>query len=287
MSHTPLFRHLQPKPTVTMGGFCLSRSMARTALCSGTLGRRGLSAKAPLRCFSKSQNLPEDLLELPLSDLQSSLDDAVLAEEYEKAVLLRDVIKAKEEDDALLVLERELQAAIEREDYTDAARCRDAMAEEIAKRPPAETPSPADPGPMSGSGTTSSKMTEGVRIDVQSIHVPAHSGPQGNMFAYQITITNVSHPTTIKLISRHWEIKDSKGRERIVDGEGVVGAQPELEPGQSFTYSSNCPIQTATGSMKGHFEFYSRASATASWNTSFLVDVAEFRLDVSGPRAFD
>jgi ApaG protein len=217
---------------------------------------------------------------MPVSDLQSSLDDAVLAEEYEKAAMLRDAINAKKEEDTLLVLERELRAAIEVEDYEDAARCRDAIAEEIASRPP-----PAPTG--SSSGTRSSATTEGVRVDVQSIFLPQHSGVQGNMFAYQITITNVAHPTTIKLISRHWEIKDAKGRERIVDGEGVIGEQPELAPGESFTYQSSCPLQTATGSMKGHFEFYSRASTSTSWSTSFLVYIAQFGLDVAAPRSFD
>ena len=260
------------------------------------------------RCqVGRKGSVPPELLELPVTDLQSSLDEAVVAEEYEKAAILRDAINAKKEGDRLLVLERELREAVEEEAYEEAARCRDAIADEIASRP---LPVPVE----SSSGTRSSATTEGVRVDVQSIFVPQvclvwpspalwvvrpacltraprslvlqHSGVQGNMFAYQISITNVAHPTKIKLISRHWEIKDGQGRERIVDGEGVVGEQPELAPGETFTYSSSCPLQTESGRMKGHFEFYSRASTSTSWNTSFLVYVAEFLLDVSAPRAF-
>jgi ApaG protein len=215
-----------------------------------------------------------------LTDLETQLTQAVTDENYELAAQLRDQIAAKKEEDPIVVLEAELRAAVEAEDYGLAAECRDKIADEIARRPP-------PPPTKSSSGTRSSATTEGVRVDVQSIFVPQHSGVQGNMFAYQITITNVAHPTTIKLISRHWEIKDAKGRERIVDGEGVVGEQPELAPGESFTYQSSCPLQTERGTMKGHFEFYSRASTSTSWNTSFLVYVAQFGLDVAAPQAFE
>lgn len=131
-------------------------------------------------------------------------------------------------------------------------------------------------------------MTEGVEVEVQSIYVPQHNAMTGGyMFAYKINITNKEHPTTIKLVSRKWEITDAKGRVKVVDGTGVIGEQPELSPGESFTYQSVCPLETSRGSMKGHFEMYSRASPTSSWNTSFLVDIGEFELDVNGPSTFE
>ena len=257
----------------------MRRSIGRRAsVLSYTLRCRRGGATRPFRC--NSQRDLDEFLDVDLSDLQSSLDEAVVAEEYEKAAILRDAINKKKEEDPIISLERSLREAVEVENYEQAARLRDAIAEEIATRP---LPMPVE----SSSGTRSSATTEGVRVDVQSIFVPQHSGVQGNMFAYQITIVNVAHPTTIKLISRHWEIKDAKGRERIVDGEGVVGEQPELAPGESFTYQSSCPLQTDSGSMKGHFEFYSRASQSTSWNTSFLAYVAEFELNVRAPRSFD
>ncbi len=125
------------------------------------------------------------------------------------------------------------------------------------------------------------RTTEGVEVEVQSVYVPQHNGMTGGyMFAYKIQITNKAHPTTIKLVSRRWEITDAKGRVKVVEGTGVIGQQPELAPGETFTYQSVCPLETSTGRMRGQFEMYSRASPDSSWNTSFLVDVGEFRFDV-------
>ena len=73
-------------------------------------------------------------------------------------------------------------------------------------------------------------------------------------FAYEITITNhMDQP--VRLLNRHWIITHGNGFMEEVRGEGVVGEQPRLEPGQSFTYSSGALISTATGSMAGSYEF--------------------------------
>lgn len=145
------------------------------------------------------------------------------------------------------------------------------------------TPPPPEPA-----CTVSSKVTEGVRVAVKSIFVPQQSRPESSsyLFAYKITITNESHPTTIKLVARRWIITDANGRQQEVQGPGVVGEQPELAPGESFSYQSACPLRTATGSMKGTYEMYSRPSDTGPWTTSFLVDIAEFGLDTQGPISF-
>jgi ApaG protein len=102
------------------------------------------------------------------------------------------------------------------------------------------------------------------------------------MFVYRIRITNQSS-TKVKLINRHWIITDAEGVERHVRGSGVVGAQPELEPGGAFEYRSACPLRTATGSMKGEYEFHGHSEGRG-WITSFLVDVGEFGLTVDGPK---
>ncbi len=73
----------------------------------------------------------------------------------------------------------------------------------------------------------------------------------------------------------------------MVEGQGVVGAQPILEPGESFTYQSVCPLETPRGRMKGSYEMYSRASPSGQWSTSFLVDIGEFGLDAFGPVNFE
>ena len=242
--------------------------------------RRGFE----LRCRSQKYEFEEDELALletmELDDLRSSMDDAIEQELYEKAAVLRDrIIEKEQEKNPVLLLKQQLELAVEEERYLDAAELRDKISV-LAPVPENDQASAAQ--------CCSNTVTEGVEVSVQSIYVPQHSGSTAEyMFAYKITITNVSHPTTIKLVARRWEITDGKGRMRIVEGSGVIGEQPELRPGASFTYQSVCPLETTSGKMKGHFEMYSRASPNTSWNTSFLVDIAEFSLDVDGPQYFN
>ena len=73
------------------------------------------------------------------------------------------------------------------------------------------------------------------------------------LWAYHIRVEN-GGPVAIQLVSRHWEITDGYGALHIVDGEGVVGEQPVIAPGDSFDYVSACPLATSTGSMEGSFQ---------------------------------
>lgn len=72
------------------------------------------------------------------------------------------------------------------------------------------------------------------------------------VFTYTITVHN-SLSYTVKLLSRKWDIFDSVGKHHIVEGEGVVGLQPEIAPGESFTYSSWCPLDSNLGTMEGKY----------------------------------
>lgn len=101
----------------------------------------------------------------------------------------------------------------------------------------------------------SSATTEGIRVDVESSFVPERSAPaRGHyFFSYRITITN-DGDRPARLVSRHWVITDGNGRVEHVRGAGVVGEQPRLEPGQSFTYQSFCPLTTPIGSMAGSYQ---------------------------------
>jgi len=85
-------------------------------------------------------------------------------------------------------------------------------------------------------------------------YVPEQSDPQAPLylFAYTITIRN-SGEVAAQLVARHWEIEDARGQTQQVDGLGVVGHQPLLQPGQSFRYSSSVPLRTPMGLMSGHF----------------------------------
>ncbi len=98
------------------------------------------------------------------------------------------------------------------------------------------------------------KTTEGVRISVEVFYQPDYSKPTSGdyMFAYRITITNESD-YAVKLLSRHWNIVDANGVYREVEGEGVVGQQPVIEPGASHQYVSGSQIKTEIGKMFGTY----------------------------------
>lgn len=97
--------------------------------------------------------------------------------------------------------------------------------------------------------------TEGVKVSVETQYQPEYSNPANEhfMFAYKIHIENQSE-YTIQLMRRHWHIFDSNGTRREVEGEGVVGLQPVIEPGESHEYISGCNLKTDMGSMKGEYQ---------------------------------
>lgn len=102
---------------------------------------------------------------------------------------------------------------------------------------------------------TSNAVTRGVRVIVEAEYAPSHSQPaQGRwFFLYTVLITNEGHET-VQLVTRHWVITDAGGHVEEVRGPGVVGQQPVLEPGESFEYTSGCPLGTPWGSMRGSYQ---------------------------------
>jgi len=102
---------------------------------------------------------------------------------------------------------------------------------------------------------TSTALTRGVRVSVTSSFLPDESAPTSErfVFAYHVTIANEGRET-VQLRTRHWVITDSAGRVQEVRGAGVVGAQPVLEPGQSFEYTSFCVLPTPRGTMTGSYQ---------------------------------
>jgi len=97
-------------------------------------------------------------------------------------------------------------------------------------------------------------ITEGVRVSVLTQYQPEYSTPMQAhyVFTYRITIENHSEHT-IQLLRRHWHIYDSNGTIREVEGEGVVGLQPVLEPGEIHQYVSGCNLKTSIGKMLGTY----------------------------------
>jgi ApaG protein len=104
---------------------------------------------------------------------------------------------------------------------------------------------------------TSSATTEGIRVRVQSLYLPDQSSPVDDryVFAYTITISNEG-ARTAQLRTRHWVITDARGEIEEVRGDGVVGEQPRLQPGQTFQYTSGCVLQTPVGTMHGSYRMW-------------------------------
>lgn len=112
-------------------------------------------------------------------------------------------------------------------------------------------------------------------ITVRPQFLPEHSSPEEEqfVFAYTVTIRNTGE-TTAQLVSRHWIITDANNRTEEVKGEGVVGEQPILQPGEAFEYTSGCPLPTPVGSMKGSYLF------VAEDGTQFEAAIPEFVLSI-------
>ena len=95
-----------------------------------------------------------------------------------------------------------------------------------------------------------------IEIEVSPRFIDDQSAPEDGRFAFAYTIRIHNRGTMpARLISRHWRITDGRGMIQLIDGAGVVGEQPVIEPGRSHDYVSGCPLGTPHGSMEGHFTF--------------------------------
>ncbi len=101
----------------------------------------------------------------------------------------------------------------------------------------------------------STAITQGIRVTVRSEYLPDRSSPTQRtyVFAYTVTIANEG-TAPAQLRSRHWIITDGDSNVQEVKGDGVVGAQPLLRPGQSFEYTSHCALRTPRGTMRGTYQ---------------------------------
>jgi ApaG protein len=119
----------------------------------------------------------------------------------------------------------------------------------------------------------SEAVTNNIRVEVLSRYSPENSQPsQGAwIFQYTVRITNQG-ADTVQLVSRHWIITDALDQSNEVKGPGVVGETPVLAPGESFKYSSWCPLKTPTGTMHGTYQM------ARSDGSQFDIDIAAFGL---------
>ncbi|HKS34003.1 MAG TPA: Co2+/Mg2+ efflux protein ApaG [Enterobacteriaceae bacterium] len=115
-----------------------------------------------------------------------------------------------------------------------------------------------------------------VCVQVQSVYIESQSSPDDEryVFAYTVTIRNLGR-TPVQLLSRYWRITNGNGKETEVQGEGVVGVQPHIPPGDEYQYTSGAVIETPLGTMQGHYQMVD------DQGNAFTLDIPVFRLAVS------
>jgi ApaG protein len=118
-------------------------------------------------------------------------------------------------------------------------------------------------------------VTRNIEVRVEPFYLDERSDPSQSRYvwAYRVTIANNSQ-VPVQLLSRYWHITDGEGRVEEVRGAGVVGEQPQLGPGDSFQYTSGCPLSTPSGIMTGRYTMRDAAGAM------FEIDIPAFSLDL-------
>ncbi len=119
-------------------------------------------------------------------------------------------------------------------------------------------------------------VTNGITVAVETNYLPHHSDPREGryIFGYHIMIENGS-TQTVQLLRRHWYITDAAAQIREVEGEGVVGEQPIIPPGERYEYASYCDLNTEIGKMRGHYLMTRRDD-----DALFEAEIPEFRMVV-------
>lgn len=122
-----------------------------------------------------------------------------------------------------------------------------------------------------------SAITNDIEVSVEPFYMAERSDPSESSYfwAYRVTIVNRSERFA-QLLARYWKITDGNGKVEEVRGSGVVGDQPRLEPGDSYQYTSGCPLTTPSGIMAGHYTMRDRKGR------SFDVAIPAFSLDLPG-----
>ncbi|WP_420959399.1 Co2+/Mg2+ efflux protein ApaG [Brucella sp. IR073] len=122
-------------------------------------------------------------------------------------------------------------------------------------------------------------ITRQIEVVVEPFYLEEQSDPDEYryVFGYKVTIANNSEET-VQLRSRHWRITDENGRVEEVHGAGVVGEQPVLDPGDSYQYSSGCPLSTPSGMMVGRYQMQGEGGK------DFEIEIPAFSLDLPDKR---
>ena len=121
-----------------------------------------------------------------------------------------------------------------------------------------------------------SKISEGVTVSVETFFQPEYSNPANNeyLFTYRITLEN-NNAFPVQLLRRHWYIFDSNAEHREVEGEGVIGLQPIIHPGEKYQYVSGCDLRSEMGKMHGMYFMENTHN-----KQTFLINIPAFEMVV-------
>ncbi|MFP5076570.1 Co2+/Mg2+ efflux protein ApaG [Rhizobium sp. YIM 134829] len=120
-------------------------------------------------------------------------------------------------------------------------------------------------------------LTRDIEVTVEPYYLEEQSDPEDGRYVWGYRIQIANHSSrTVRLMTRYWHITDENGQVDEVNGPGVIGEQPVLNPGESFEYSSGCPLDTPSGMMFGHYSMVTPDGET------FTVDIPAFSLDAPG-----
>ena len=118
------------------------------------------------------------------------------------------------------------------------------------------------------------RETKRIRVAVKPAYLDDQSDPEDDRYVWSYTVTIENRGAEpVQLLSRYWNIVDGTGRMQEVRGPGVVGAQPVIAPGESFQYTSGCPLETASGTMSGRYQMMSASGE------SFEAEIPAFLLE--------
>lgn len=128
-------------------------------------------------------------------------------------------------------------------------------------------------------------ITQNIEVTVEPFYLEQQSVPDDShyVWAYRVTIINHSDET-VQLRSRFWKITDANGKTEEIRGPGVLGEEPVLQPGDSYQYSSGCPLTTSSGMMSGHYMMQNHAIDKAGEGEIFAITIPAFSLDLPDHR---
>ncbi|KAJ8906772.1 hypothetical protein NDN08_003259 [Rhodosorus marinus] len=216
--------------------------------------------------------------------LETYLKRVVSAERYGEASEIKEEIDTLKRRDPYELLKIDLDMAVSEERYMDAAEIRDKLK---AISPPPRTKE--EPGkntkaqwPPAAASSKSELVSNGIRVQMESFYIAEQSKPEDKLyiFGYKVVVTNES-ANTVQLISRHLKVRFAGGDGVVWDiqGPGVVGRQPVLEPKEKFTYTSLCPFKNPpqdpiagkpVGSMSGTYKFVFGSTGAESFDSTIM-----------------